>query len=221
MSQQLQHIAVKGTKTGLVLILDDRCAFSDLIEDIQHRLPDYDDTWPNGPTATVTINTGQRLLNTEDEQTITQLLYDVLNVQVAAVTSDVILKTEAEEIAEDNRTQMNTYVRNIRSGQVIDVTGDVLIIGDIHSGAWVKATGHIFVMGTIKGSVCAGSEGALDKVISATTLSPIQIMIAEQSLSGAELTDIEEEKNSVYIDKDRQQLCFDNYRRLAQRLTMS
>ena len=44
-----------------------------------------------------------------------------------------------------------TVARIIRSGQVLQVAGDLLLIGDVNPGGTVIAGGNIFIMGALKG----------------------------------------------------------------------
>jgi len=68
--------------------------------------------------------------------------------------------------------------KNIRAGQSVEHTGDVLIIGDVNPGAEVKATGNIIVMGALKGVAWAGYLGNYDAVIVAMKMQPSQLRIA-------------------------------------------
>ena len=62
----------------------------------------------------------------------------------------------------------------IRSGQRIEVDGDITVIGDVNDGAEVFATGSIVVMGALRGLVHAGSDGSNNAVVSAVRLTPKQ-----------------------------------------------
>ena len=65
----------------------------------------------------------------------------------------------------------------IRSGQRIEVEGDITVIGDVNDGAEVFATGSIAVMGALRGLVHAGSQGENSAVVSAVRLTPKQMRI--------------------------------------------
>lgn len=47
----------------------------------------------------------------------------------------------------------------LRSGQIMQHDGDVLMLGNLHSGAEIRATGSIIVIGTLRGQVHAGCNG--------------------------------------------------------------
>ena len=69
--------------------------------------------------------------------------------------------------------------RTIRGGQLIEYYGNIVIIGDINSGAEVYAGGNIIVLGSIKGQVHAGVGGNKKAIISAFTLQPEILQIAD------------------------------------------
>jgi septum site-determining protein MinC len=62
---------------------------------------------------------------------------------------------------------------------VVDIVGDVLVIGDVNPGGTVKATGNVFVLGALRGIAHAGYGGNADVVIAASLMNPVQLRIAE------------------------------------------
>ncbi|MBR2916758.1 MAG: septum site-determining protein MinC [Clostridia bacterium] len=79
--------------------------------------------------------------------------------------------------AEDTHTKF--YKKTLRSGQLLESDGSVVLIGDVNPGAEIIAAGNIFVMGTIKGLVHAGKDGDREAVVVALNLSPTQLRIAD------------------------------------------
>jgi len=84
-------------------------------------------------------------------------------------------RVDLEEVKSSSVLVVN---RNLRSGQVVEHAGDILIIGDVNPGAEVKATGNIIVMGALKGVAWAGYLGNTDAVIVALKMEPQQLRIA-------------------------------------------
>jgi septum site-determining protein MinC len=68
--------------------------------------------------------------------------------------------------------------RNLRSGQIIEHAGDVVILGSVNPGAEVRATGNVIVLGELKGIAWAGYLGNKDAVIVALKMQPQQLRIA-------------------------------------------
>jgi len=71
------------------------------------------------------------------------------------------------------------YKKTLRSGQLLESDGNIVIVGDVNPGAEVIAEGNIFVMGTVKGLVHAGKSGNREAVVVALNLSPTQLRIAD------------------------------------------
>lgn len=69
--------------------------------------------------------------------------------------------------------------RNVRSGQVVHHTGNVVILGDVNPGAEVWATGDVIVWGRLRGSVRAGASGNVEAVVCALEMRPLQLRIGD------------------------------------------
>lgn len=85
-----------------------------------------------------------------------------------------------ESVSQDKTEDLQTLFlkTTVRSGQVIDYDGNVVIIGDVNPGGMIVAKGNIVVLGTLKGVAKAGSDGNIDSVVIALRLQPTQIGIA-------------------------------------------
>ncbi|MBQ7450592.1 hypothetical protein IJS77_04175 [bacterium] len=88
------------------------------------------------------------------------------------------------------------YVKHtLRSGQVINYEGNVVIIGDCHTGSEVHATGDVTVWGVLSGIVHAGSLGNTRAKIRALKMNAIQLRIADSYARKPDAL------NSVLIEK--------------------
>jgi septum site-determining protein MinC len=67
--------------------------------------------------------------------------------------------------------------KTIRSGQTIDHSGHIILLGDVNPGGCLRAGGNILVWGKIKGEVHAGTKGDLGSIITAFELSPSMLTI--------------------------------------------
>jgi len=68
--------------------------------------------------------------------------------------------------------------KDLRSGQIIEHFGDVILIGDLNPGAEIRASGNIIVFGKLRGIAWAGYPGNTDAVIVAGKMEPQQLRIA-------------------------------------------
>lgn len=94
-----------------------------------------------------------------------------------AINAKQILDRAMSVAVEDEYTKF--YKKTLRSGQLLESEGSVVIIGDVNPGAEIEAAGNVFVMGTIKGMVHAGKDGNREAVVVALNLSPTQLRIAD------------------------------------------
>ena len=74
----------------------------------------------------------------------------------------------------------------LRSGDLLEAAGSVLVLGDVNPGARVMAGGHVLVWGTLRGVAHAGCRGEQDARIVALQLRPLQLRIADAVARGPE-----------------------------------
>lgn len=170
-----QLITIKGTRNGLTLYLDDSCSFHELFLALDHALS-VGDLEAKESMITVTVQLGNRYLHKEQEEKLRDLIRSKNKLVVQSMESNVILKQDALRWKEESDVQVLT--KTVRSGQVVEVTGDLLLIGDVNPGGKVVATGNVFVLGNLRGIAHAGVDGNPEAVIVASYLEPMQLRIA-------------------------------------------
>lgn len=67
----------------------------------------------------------------------------------------------------------------LRSGQVVEYDGNIIIIGDVNPGAFIKANGNIIVLGTLRGVAHAGVGGNNNAIVAAYNLLPTQLRVGD------------------------------------------
>ena len=70
--------------------------------------------------------------------------------------------------------------RSLRSGQKVEHSGDILVLGDVNKDAEVVAVGNIIVMGALRGIAIAGALGDESAVVVALKMEPQQIRIGRK-----------------------------------------
>lgn len=168
-------VTIKGTRDGLTLYLDDACSFDDLMNELAITLAN--NQWEKqGPMATVNVQLGNRYIHTEQEERLHEVIRENTILRVERIETNVVTKKEALEWLENSEVKVITKI--IRSGQVVEVEGDMLLIGDVNAGGKIIASGNIFVMGILRGVAHAGSKGNEAAVIAASFMQPSQLRIA-------------------------------------------
>lgn len=90
------------------------------------------------------------------------------------------LETEVEDVAPQPAQDVDLGVlvhRTLRSGQIVQHPGHVVVIGDVNPGAEIIAGGDVVVWGKLRGIVHAGASGNNEAVVCALSLAPLQLRI--------------------------------------------
>ncbi|WP_174729858.1 septum site-determining protein MinC [Mesobacillus harenae] len=201
--KKTQNVTIKGTKDGLTLHLDDLCSFEELKNELTKKLSansrDQEDR-----LISVRVKVGNRYLSTKQEEELKSLIRQKKNLVVEEVESNVITKKDADRLKLES--EISTIAKVIRSGQVLEVPGDLLLIGDVNPGGTVKAGGNIFVMGALRGIAHAGVSGNDQVIIAASVMKPSQLRISD-CINRAPDQAAEDESRSMecaYISEDQQ-----------------
>lgn len=177
MQKTTNYITIRGTKEGLILFLDDECSFSDLVSELKEKLTSKYPQTSEGPAVHVKVSVGNRYLSETQTKQLKTIINEKQRLVVNQIESNVITKDEAEILRKE--VQTTTIVKVVRSGQVVEIIGDLLLIGDVNPGGTVIATGNIYILGVLRGIAHAGSKGNKEAVISASRMEPSQLRIAE------------------------------------------
>ncbi|WP_353096669.1 septum site-determining protein MinC [Tissierella praeacuta] len=101
-------------------------------------------------------------------------------------SSDGVGYNEENALKEDTSFEgikcgMTKFVnRTLRSGQIVEYDGNIVIIGDVNPGAIIKAKGNIIVVGSIKGVAHAGFDGNSNAIVASYNLQPTQLRIGDK-----------------------------------------
>lgn len=183
-----QYVMIKGTKEGLVLRLDDKCAYSDLLAELRKKV---EEDGLEG-LAEVQIHTGNRYCDEHQLKEIMNIIHNSPNLRVAKIQSDVISVEECNNRVLESQSE--TFIGIVRSGQIVEAAGDLVVIGDVNPNARVVAAGSIYILGRLKGIAHAGVKGNTQAVIAASWLEATHLMIADKiQLMTNELTILSEQ----------------------------
>lgn len=173
-----QNVIIKGTKDGLTFFLNDQCSFEALTSELKEKLSErVNHVSNNQGEVKVKLVVGKRYLLDHQMEELREILYDNMSGIIDMVESDVVTKEEAFHFFKAK--SIHRVAKIVRSGQVIECEGDLLLVGDVNPGGKVIARGNIYVLGKLLGSAHAGSGGDEDVIIFASLLQPRQIKIAD------------------------------------------
>ena len=113
----------------------------------------------------------------------------IVSTQSLGYKSQFIIENESNDSFEINDNNLNFskthfHQGTVRSGEYLEIPGDLLILGDVNPGAIVSAEENIIIWGRLLGIAHAGSKGNSQATISALQLRPVQIRIANKVARG-------------------------------------
>tara|TARA_Y100001968_G_scaffold188496_1_gene172820 strand:- start:153 stop:800 length:648 start_codon:yes stop_codon:yes gene_type:complete len=113
----------------------------------------------------------------------------IVSSQALGYMSPLILENHSNETLKINEKSLiskktNFHQGTVRSGEYLESSGDLVIIGDVNPGAKVSAEGNIIIWGRLLGIAHAGINGNYKATISALQLRPVQLRIAKKIARG-------------------------------------
>lgn len=181
-------IAFKGVKEGIYISIkgDD---FSAIKEELKIKMKNAAEFYQ----GTKLLGIKSEELSPEDREELKLILkykYDliiedsVLPNHLESSSHDKL--SQKEELAmgtnslEDTDCGMTKFLYGtMRSGQVVEYNGNIVIVGDVNPGALIKARGNIIVLGSLKGIAHAGVQGNHEVIVAAYNLQPMQLRIGD------------------------------------------
>ncbi|SER74663.1 septum site-determining protein MinC [Gracilibacillus ureilyticus] len=204
-------ITIKGTRDGLTLFMDDTCAFNDLLKELESVLS-MNYIAENEQPIRIRVELGNRYITGEQEEKLKEMFANQQNFTVDQIVSNVILKQTALEWKDDTAIKLHNKI--IRSGQELNIVGDLLLIGDVNPGGKVVATGNIYILGHLRGIAHAGSDGNKSSIIAASYMSPTQLRIANVMSRSPDEGD-GGMMECGFVDRDSEQIIMDRISTLA------
>lgn len=202
--KKLQNVTIKGTKSGLTLYLDDSCSYAELKKELNEKLSVAYRANEDRQLISVKVKVGNRYLTEEQKAEIKEIIRHKKNLVVEDIETNVMTIEEAERLKAES--EIVSVAKIIRSGQVLEVPGDLLLIGDVNPGGAVMAGGNIFIMGALKGIAHAGCLGNKQAIIAACVMKPSQLRISDCINRAPDNYPEEEprEMECAYIDENNQ-----------------
>lgn len=206
--KEKQLITIKGTKEGLIFYVDDSSSFQDIYVEMENVLSStFSQEKEEDKVVSVILQFGYRYVTDEQKSKLKMLIETNDHFTVERFESEVICKQQAMEWLDKN--QLKSVRQIVRSGQVLNIKGDLLLVGDVNPGGEVRATGDIFIMGNLHGIAHAGFEGNEDAVIAASYMNPSQLRIAKYISRSPDYESEGVYMECGYLDKENKKIVID------------
>ncbi|MCX7654852.1 MAG: septum site-determining protein MinC [Fervidobacterium sp.] len=173
----------KMTKDGLVLYVKDYTDILEVLQKIEDKIKSMGNFFAKGDKI--------MLLVEEHEKHISDIPKIVARVQELGLTishvlmgsegtNEVIVKRKIDMVNQgDTRSGTKVVKKNLRSGQSIIHSGDVLLIGNLHAGAEIVAGGSVIIFGRCQGTVRAGINEGRESIIAALSFEAPFVQISD------------------------------------------
>lgn len=99
------------------------------------------------------------------------------------------------------------YFGNLRSGQSIKHSCDVIVLGNVNTGSEIIASGNVTVLGRLCGVVHAGCEGDCNKVVITRSLEAGQVRIGTKVSMLEDSSPFWRKAVSLKIEDNKVQVC--------------
>lgn len=166
----------KGTKDGIVAYVDLSYSFNTILKALEKKISEREDFFRGGSIKFFPVT------GTFSENEI----YEIKNLMENKFDIDCEFFEKEEEVQvsseKDKKMILKDFLvikRILRSGQTLNYSGNIILIGDVNEDAEISAGGSLFVFGSLRGSVIAGRDSGEDAIVVATNLRPKRLQIGD------------------------------------------
>lgn len=181
-----QTVIIKGNNYGLSVFLDPEAPMEELLSNIRKKFQESARFFRGVGLA---VSFEGRTLTSEEINAIVNTICENSEIEISCVIDtdkarEAFFKSVLEEKAKEEADGKapgdgQFYKGTLRSGQVLEAEGSIIILGDVNPGARIVAKGNIIVLGALCGTAIAGLGRRKPAVVVALEMNPIQIRIGE------------------------------------------
>lgn len=177
-------VSIKGTRNGLVIILDPNREFEEIRNTLLSKMESARGFFKG---AKFSFFQGQQDIPVHQKNELENICRQfglVPNTEKqAALRTDFAEGPRRMAIASSQSDTGEAALmvrRSLRSGQRVSYQGHIVVLGDVHSGAEVVSGGNVLVMGSCHGIIHAGAGGDRSAKVIARRLAPTVLSIADR-----------------------------------------
>lgn len=177
-------VSIKGTKNGLVIVLDPNREFEEIRNTLLSKMESARGFFKG---AKFSFFQGQQDIPVHQKNELESICRQfglVPNAEKqASLRTDFAEGPRRLALASSQSGTGEAALmvrRSLRSGQRISYPGHIVVLGDIHPGAEVVSGGNVLVMGSCRGVIHAGAGGDRTARVIAQRLAPTVLSIADR-----------------------------------------
>lgn len=168
-------IVIKGNKEGInaVINMNKFKDFDEMLETLIGKLS-RGKVFYRG--ATLKITAELKYINQKEFRKLKDILFEQFLIKDCILEDSQEKKNKVFTGIYEGRTKF--LRKTVRSGQIVNYNGNVVIIGDVNAGAEIYAGGNVIVLGSLRGYVHAGFGGNTKALVAAFYLQPEILQIS-------------------------------------------
>ena len=204
-------IIIKSNKYGLTIYLNPDFAFDEIKNKIYEKFSKFQNFF-KGQEIAICFD-GKKLTNEEQVILINEIEQNA-NIKIAYIIDndtekenlmkEIIKRKIPDPVNENNECKF--YKGTLRSGQTLESSSSVVVLGDVNPGATVMTNGNIIILGTLKGTACSGTNGNENTFVAALSMDPMQIQIGNYIARSADISKgkrkISDKPMIAYVDNE-------------------
>lgn len=208
-------VEIKGTKHGLAILINHNYQTEDVKNSLKKQFEKAKGFFEGAEFYFVT----EKTIPQKDKEELEEICkeFGLFPKESVVCSHNQINQTISKNLSKhiglmpEEENEENKLIKgNVRSGQNISFSGNIIIIGDINPGGQISAAGSIIILGALRGVAHAGAKGNENTFVLAYDFKPSQVRIAhkvarnpdtsqETEITGPEVARIENEE--IIIEK--------------------
>ncbi len=171
-------VVLKVKKDRLKIYLDPKIEFCEIKRNLLDKITEIKNFV--GDVRTAVEFAGREISETEEDELL-KIIRDNSSMEITYVLSNGEDNPKMKAVFDSLKSEgkVKFYTGILRSGNLLEYDGSIIIFGDVNPGGIVKAGNSVIVLGYLNGTVYAGTESGKNAFIGALHMNPIQIKIGE------------------------------------------
>ena len=171
-------VTLKVKRDRLKIYLDPETDFFQIKQNLLDKITEIKGFVGKVKTA---VEFAERIISDEEEDELLKIIRENSDMEITYVFSngetDPKMKAVLNSLKGEGKVKF--YKGILRSGNLLEYDGSIIIFGDVNPGGIVKASDSVIVLGHLNGTVYAGVESGKDAFIGALYMNPIQLKIGD------------------------------------------
>lgn len=171
-------VTLKVKRDRLKIYLDPETDFFQIKQNLLDKITEIKGFVGKVKTA---VEFTERIISDEEEDELLKIIRENSDMEITYVFSnggtDPKMKAVLNSLKGEGKVKF--YKGILRSGNLLEYDGSIIIFGDVNPGGIVKASDSVIVLGHLNGTVYAGVESGKDAFIGALYMNPIQLKIGD------------------------------------------